>query len=254
MYQEKAGKGARIAALLLDALFLHLLGLLVLAYAPNIYFFFLSVIGFLYYGILEGCSLHASLGKYICGLIVVDETYRPITYQKSFIRSLARCFSGMILGIGYFMGLADPQGQTLHDKMVHTWVVQRRPVVQPQPNPKSKHQPPHQKTDNRGYRLMCITGSFAGQSFFIHPHGTLMGRDATFCNLVFPDDTPGISRRHCKIQLDPQTGDILLCDLGSSYGTFLGNGTRIPQGQPVVIHPCDEFYLAGRCNLFRVEL
>ena len=86
------------------------------------------------------------------------------------------------------------------------------------------------------------------------PQGIMMGRDSAACDFVFPDHAQGISRNHCKIQFNPQTQMFVLYDLGSSYGTFLGNGVRVPQGQPMAMRPGDEFYLASRANLFRVSL
>lgn len=52
----------------------------------------------------------------------------------------------------------------------------------------------------------------------------------------------------------PEPLKVVLYDLGSSYGTFLGNGLRVPQGQPAALRTGDEFYLASRGNVFRVEV
>ena len=103
-------------------------------------------------------------------------------------------------------------------------------------------------------QILGIAGQFAGRAFPVRPQGILMGRDAASCDFVFPEYAQGISRNHCKLQYNPQTKMFILYDLGSSYGTFLGNGTRVPQGQPMALRPGDEFYLAGRANLFRVSL
>ena len=46
----------------------------------------------------------------------------------------------------------------------------------------------------------------------------------------------------------------VLYDLGSSFGTYLGSGIQVPQGQPAALRAGDEFYLATRANVFRVSL
>lgn len=46
----------------------------------------------------------------------------------------------------------------------------------------------------------------------------------------------------------------VLHDLGSGYGAFLGNGLRVPQGQPAAPRAGDEFYPASRGGVFRVAV
>jgi pSer/pThr/pTyr-binding forkhead associated (FHA) protein len=82
----------------------------------------------------------------------------------------------------------------------------------------------------------------------------MMGRDQSACEFVFDSSANGISRTHCKVQFNPQTGMFVLYDLGSSYGTFLANGTRVPQGQPMALGPGEQFYLADRGCMFMVNL
>lgn len=55
----------------------------------------------------------------------------------------------------------------------------------------------------------------------------MLGRDPTECNIVFDKNTPGISGRHCQVVYDGNEDRFLLTDLGSSYGTFLGNGKKL---------------------------
>ncbi len=85
MYGQKAPWGRRIAALLLDGIFLNLIGYLaLLVFGVDVYALVLLFGMLLYYGILEGSGMHATLGKSICGLIVVDEAGEPITCSRSF--------------------------------------------------------------------------------------------------------------------------------------------------------------------------
>ena len=253
MYQQKGSMGARIGALFLDGLFLSIILSIILFISFNLFYVLSPFATFLYYGIFEGSSLHATLGKRICGLIVVDERGIPIGPGKAFLRSLCRLLSGLILCIGYIIGLADPEGKALHDKLAGTFVANRVQAMppMPQPIPQPERRPPVMQINPQ---LIGVAGLFAGKSFPIRPQGIMMGRDSAACDFVFPDHAQGISRNHCKIQFNPQTQMFVLYDLGSSYGTFLGNGVRVPQGQPMAMRPGDEFYLASRANLFRVSL
>lgn len=253
MYQQKGSMGARIGALFLDGLFLSIILSVILFLSFNLFYVISPFATFLYYGICEGSSLHATLGKRICGLIVVDEQGIPIGPGKAFLRSLCRLLSGLILCIGYIIGLADPEGKALHDKLAGTFVANRVQAMppMPQPIPQPERRPPVMQINPQ---LIGVAGLFAGKSFPIRPQGIMMGRDSAACDFVFPDHAQGISRNHCKIQFNPQTQMFVLYDLGSSYGTFLGNGVRVPQGQPMALRPGDEFYLASRANLFRVSL
>lgn len=95
-----------------------------------------------------------------------------------------------------------------------------------------------------------MSGYFQGKAFPVS--GQLkFGRDNNSCNVVFPIDQPGISGTHCM--LAPEADGVYLTDLGSSYGTFLANGTKLTPHTPVRLHPGDAFYLAGEENLFAVE-
>jgi len=246
--------GARIGALLLDGLFINIIAGLLSLVSVTIGGIFAAFGTFLYYGVCEGSPWSATLGKKICGLVVLDEQGRPLTFGKSFLRSLCRLVSGAILGIGYIIGLADSQGKALHDKMAGTFVAQAQAA--PAAAPPVPAAPPVQRSFNmNGYpQIIGVAGKFAGKAFSLPQQGVIMGRDSASCEFVFPESTQGISRNHCRVVFNPQTRMFVLYDLGSSYGTFLGTGVRVSQGQPMALRPGDEFYLASRANLFRVSL
>lgn len=82
----------------------------------------------------------------------------------------------------------------------------------------------------------------------------LIGRDATACQISFAAGTPGVSGRHCTVAWDPTTGDFLLTDMRSTYGTFLAGGQKLNPGMPYHLRPGDSFYLGDRSNEMRVEL
>lgn len=249
MYTEKGSMGARIGALFLDGLILGAI-LFVAAFISQGLFWILMLVGsVLYYGFCEGSSLHASLGKRMCGLIVVDEGGMPFGYGTSFMRALCRLLSGALLGIGFLMGLFDQDGRTLHDRLARTFVAGRKETSPYQGQ--SQNQTGGSRVNPQ---IIGVSGQFAGRAFPVPAQGAMMGTEPASCDFAIPRGTPGISRNHCKIQYNPQTQMFVLYDLGSSYGTFLGSGVRVPQGQPMAMRPGDEFYLAERANLFRVSL
>lgn len=82
----------------------------------------------------------------------------------------------------------------------------------------------------------------------------LIGTSQGECQVVFRAGTPGVSRRHCSISFDAATGDFILTDLGSSFGTFLENRQKLAQGVPTRLRPGDRFYLGSPENLMSTGL
>ncbi|MEN6636196.1 MAG: trypsin-like peptidase domain-containing protein [Clostridiaceae bacterium] len=79
----------------------------------------------------------------------------------------------------------------------------------------------------------------------------LVGRDPATCQIVFPAKTPGISGKHCAVQELAQ--GVVVTDLGSSYGTYLENGTKMETNKPYTILTGEAFFLASKDNGFRVK-
>lgn len=228
----------------------------------------------LYFGIMEGSRMHGTFGKYLMGIAVADENGQPLDYGKSFTRSLCRLLNVPTLCIGLLIGLFDAEGKSLHDRIAGTRVVKRESLGQPsyaaygnqglqqqnmqqqniqQQNIQQQAAPVSMNSAAQP-KLIGVAGRYAGQAYLIGPQGLMMGRDQSACDFVFDGSSNGISRTHCKLQFNPQTGMFVLYDLGSSYGTFLGNGVRVPQGQPMALSPGEQFYLADRGCMFKVSL
>lgn len=100
--------------------------------------------------------------------------------------------------------------------------------------------------------LRGMTGSYAGQSFDLLKGKVTIGRDPAFCNIVYEKSTPGISSRHCQLSYNPGEGCFVLTDLGSSYGTFLGNGKKLAPNVPEKLYAGDTFFLCDPANRFLV--
>lgn len=260
---QYATKGARIGAIIIDGIILDVIVCLCffISYGLGVLVYMLGTV--LYFGIMEGGGMHGTFGKYLMGIVVADESGQPLDHGKAFTRSACRILSGLTFGVGYLIGLFDDEGKTLHDRIAGTRVITKESLGQPafaaygnqgvQQNV-PQQAAPVQMNSAAQPKLVGVAGRYAGQAYLIGLQGLMMGRDQSACDFVFDGSANGISRTHCKIQYNPQTRMFILYDLGSSYGTYLGNGVRVPQGQPMALSPGDQFYLADRGCMFMVNL
>ncbi len=102
--------------------------------------------------------------------------------------------------------------------------------------------------------LRALAGPYRGQTVPLPPEPLAIGRDPRLCHLVLPDDTAGISKVHCHLSFDAEAGRFQLEDAHSSYGTFLGTGSRLEPGRPYPLRPGARFYLADPAVTFQVAL
>lgn len=98
--------------------------------------------------------------------------------------------------------------------------------------------------------LRGVTGKYAGQSFDLLKGKVVIGRDPATCNIVFDKNAPGISGRHCQVAYDQNEDLFIITDLGSSYGTFLGNGKKLTANVAEKMYAGDTFYLCDNANRF----
>lgn len=98
------------------------------------------------------------------------------------------------------------------------------------------------------FSLEGISGPFAQKSFPLQD-SLIIGRDASKCNIVFPEGTPGVSAVHCEIR--KEGSGFTITDLGSTYGTFFTNGTKLSPHVPYPIKSGDQFYLGEAQNSFQ---
>ena len=106
---------------------------------------------------------------------------------------------------------------------------------------------------NRGGRQITSIGQtnvLGGKTYSVSGK-IVIGRDPAACQVVFPAKTPGISVKHCAVQELAQ--GVVVTDLGSSYGTFLENGTKMEPNKPYTILTGEAFFLASKDNGFRVK-
>lgn len=101
----------------------------------------------------------------------------------------------------------------------------------------------------REYRVQGVSGAFANRRFPIQANGQIrIGRNPACNDLIYPEDTKGISGSHCVLFI--QNGKVWLKDVGSTYGTFLANGQRIASGQAVPLNVGSKFYLSSPNETF----
>ena len=107
-------------------------------------------------------------------------------------------------------------------------------------------------TNRNGRQITSIgqTNVLGGKSYPVRDTITI-GREPASCQIVFPPKTPGISGKHCMLQELAQ--GVVVTDLGSSYGTFLENGTKLEANKPYTILTGEAFFLASKDNGFRVK-
>ena len=86
-----------------------------------------TIIGLLYFPLMESSRLRGTLGKLACGLIVVDEDGRQIGFARAFGRNASKLASALIFGIGFLMAGWTRRKQALHDMMAGCLVLKRYP-------------------------------------------------------------------------------------------------------------------------------
>ncbi len=100
------------------------------------------------------------------------------------------------------------------------------------------------------FRLYGLQGFYAGASLTAEDSITL-GRDPVTCQLVFPQNTRGVSKVHCRLRIDPVRNLVYLKDMNSTYGTWV-NGHLIGRGQETALNCADRFAF-GEGQVFEIE-
>ncbi|MBP9987948.1 MAG: RDD family protein [Ruminococcus sp.] len=230
--------GKRFLALFLDNFFVSLIGSGLVVLTNSWYVGFSTLfISAAYYILFEGSEWHATPGKRIMKLCVIDEYGKGIDYSKAAIRFFGRILSGLIFGIGYIIALFDDKSQSLHDKIAGTYVIDSEVV------------PAYNST---GHSIIGVTGELAGMRFPLTGNGVLIGRDGVACQIVLPK-SKGVSRLHCFVSYNPSSGMFILADRNSTYGTYTGSGVRVTPQKNIALRSGERFYLGSKDNMFEVR-
>lgn len=98
-----------------------------------------------------------------------------------------------------------------------------------------------------------LSGPLTGKDVGLTTGPLIIGRDPEQSNLVIPPPNQIISRQHCSIKFDNESGNILIEDLGSKNGTFLFGGKRLDAGRSYILEKGDRFYLVEPDILFELQ-
>lgn len=76
----------------------------------------------------------------------------------------------------------------------------------------------------------------------------IFGRDPNVCRILYPANTPGVSGKQLCVWMEQ--GKLLIMDMGSTYGTWLGD-KKLRPGLCYVMQPTDVVFF-GASQMFRV--
>lgn len=110
--------------------------------------------------------------------------------------------------------------------------------------------PNRQGVQQGGFYLYGLSGPLTGRKYRIDGRAVI-GRDASRCNVTFPVEQGGVSQVHCEVKVAGNT--LYLTDLGSTCGTFLGNGIKIDANTPVVLSSGSKFWVGDSAYVFQVQ-
>ena len=96
--------------------------------------------------------------------------------------------------------------------------------------------------------LLAMSGIYAGNTFPL-TGPIALGRDPKRCKIIYPCDAPGISGYHCEVRIEE--GKLILMDMGSTFGTFLSDGTKLIPNKAYPVKSGDCFYLSERKNEYK---
>ncbi len=135
-------------------------------------------------------------------------------------------------------------------------VTRRRSVPMPAPYAPPAAVPPPTPAPPvaRKPALRGVSGQYAGATIALDRGSSTLGRDPRASNLVFGAEAGSVSKRHCTVRWDAERQVFVLEDHGSTNGTFLASGERLPANQPRDLQPGERFYIGDLHNQFEVRM
>ena len=132
------------------------------------------------------------------------------------------------------------QEQPVHRQAQKAQQLEQQPV----------HQPIHEESEYRVEAVIQgVSGLLNGKTYMLTAGTPLIfGRRTGKCNVLFKNETKGISGLHCKVKW--YNGKVLIKDLGSTYGTWLNEGTRLEPNKYYELPDQGVFYLGSKENMF----
>jgi S1-C subfamily serine protease len=93
-----------------------------------------------------------------------------------------------------------------------------------------------------------------GKTVAVGATPVMIGRDPSCCAIAYREGTAGVSGRHCTVSFDAASGEFIITDLRSTYGTFLMDGQRLQPNAPYHLTAGKAFYVGDKANVIQVEL
>lgn len=274
---------AAVASLILMCLAALSFGSRVLYYSimiPIIYFFYMTI--------MELVNEGQTIGRMIMGLCINGKNGKAPSSVDYIVRNIVKTMPALVIilfpriwiitlllaGIYFLVPLVHNKNLAIHDIVGATVVevssLEEKVINENEVNKESEiikiepaadnheagekellNQEKVKKQENIQIQpgLYGVSGMYEG-AFIPLTRAIIIGRSHT-CNLVFQDDAPRISRRHCSVTYSMNDDTFVLTDMESTYGTYLADGTMIPTGKSVLLKEGEEF-LVGLNERFRV--
>lgn len=235
--------GKRILGAIIDGLVISAIPFIVLPFGglAGMWVAFMFA-GVLYTMLMQGGPWHATLGQKAFNLCVVDVNGNGIDYAKALLRYICSNLSSAIMCIGYLIALGSNEKQTLHDMIAGTYVVDTSSLRGPAAGAASSR---------TAGRIVGIAGEKAGVSFPVSGNGIMIGRDGAACQVVLAKSA-GVSRCHCLVSYNPQSGLYIISDRNSTYGTYSGAGVKVTPDKSIALKSGERFYLGDKNTMFEV--
>lgn len=171
-----------------------------------------------------------------------DETQEDVSSETT--SSNTRRSGGIVVTAAFIIGAAV---------IVAVVILKKKPAAKASA-PVQSAQPiqpaPAQAYAARTVTILGVSGAMAGKSFILNG-SIIIGRNPEKCNVSLPVTTQGVSGVHCEIRRNGSGCEII--DLGSSCGTFLGNGQKLTPNVPVNLPSGMYFYLGSSEQLFQIN-
>ncbi len=120
----RAGFWQRFGAYLIDAIIVSVVSVVLQLIDPLLGTVLGTLVGIAYFVYCEGGPKGQTIGKMALGIRVYDlANGGPIGFGRAFIRYIGRIASAIVILLGYFWMLWDPEKQTWHDKFAGSVVV-----------------------------------------------------------------------------------------------------------------------------------
>lgn len=251
-----AGFGKRFLAYFIDMVILNFIGWLFSLIIGVYSYLVLIIIQWIYFSLMESSEKQATLGKLLFEIIVTDIDGERLTFGRATARFFSKFLSYLSFFVGFFLATQTERSQALHDIIAGTLVIEKQTSLSY--DTKQFTEPikiyPNFETESGKPAVYGLNGENSGRVITVGEEGVIFGRDSSYCQVIFSHDAPGISRRHCKLSYDNDSGTFILVDIGSSYGTYLESGKKLKQGKAVKLRVGEKFYLTDPNNMFEVRV